>query len=296
MIAFILMIIVEQGSPGESTYVLCGQYDEKFEECDGAENLTNCKNLSVSCNCEYLMALSGSDFEYVDENTVLFSRQHFEVQLNTSEGLPVICNNFSQNSTTPDRPFIFIIFFGIPMSIIGCSLVLLTICLFKELRTFPAKIIANVAAIVIINDILFILNFTGATGNSGFCDFAAISLHFFVISHFSWMTVMSVEVCHSFYRASRLLPVSVEGLRCKFIIYNIVAWTVPLLIVGTSVIINYTSPVLVQYGKTHDTLVCWIPAVGSEFISFFHSSTSCNFVAAYFNHCWWIFSSHIMQK
>ena len=137
-IAFILVIVIDQGSPGESTYVLCGQCDEKFEECDSAEDLTNCKNLSVSCNCEYLIALNGSDYEYVDENTVLFSGQHFAVQLNTSEGLPVICNGTSRNSTIY-YIFIIIAFFGFPLSIIGCILVLLTIYLFKELRTFPCQ-------------------------------------------------------------------------------------------------------------------------------------------------------------
>ena len=79
---------------------------------------------------------------------------------------------------------------------------------------------------------------------------------------------MSFEVCHSFYRASRLLPVRVEGIRirCKFLIYNIVAWTVPLLIVGASVIVNYTAPALVGYGKTQT--VCWISVVRSEIVLF----------------------------
>ena len=38
---------------------------------------------------------------------------------------------------------------------------------------------ANVVAIIIIVNVLLILNNTRATGNSEFCNFAAISLHFF---------------------------------------------------------------------------------------------------------------------
>ena len=290
MIAFILAIVIDSG---ECTCVLCGQCDEKFKDCDDAEDLTSCKNLSVSCNCEHLIALNGNNFEYVDEYTVLFNGQHFEVQLNTSEGLPVICNNFSLEVPTI---FAIIICFGYSLSIIGCILVLLTICLFKELCTFPAKIMVNVAAIVIIIDVLTILSVTVATRNSGFCDVAAISLHFFALSQFSWMTVMNVEVCHSFYRASRLVPVRVEGLRCKFIIYNIVAWTVPLLIVGTSVIVNYTSPALVGYGKNPGGAYCWISAVGSEIVLFFIPLLLAILLQLIFNHCRWLFSSHVKQK
>ena len=61
------------------------------------DDLDDCANMSVLCDCESLVALNASEFEYVDENTVSFNGLTLEVQLNTSQGLPVVCANFSQN-------------------------------------------------------------------------------------------------------------------------------------------------------------------------------------------------------
>ena len=48
----------------------------------------NISNLTLSCDCELLVPLNASEFEYVDGNTISFDDMTLAVQFNTSNGLP----------------------------------------------------------------------------------------------------------------------------------------------------------------------------------------------------------------
>ncbi len=269
-----LMSSCKSGFNGEASQLEHGPVDEELVDCCNIVKTEDCANLSLSCDCESLVALNDSKFEYLDGDTVLFNGLTLEVQLNTSQGLPVVCN-ISQNGTVsgdlfPDYPvgFDIITYACASLSIIGCSLVFVTFFLFKDLRTFPAKIVVHIAITILVANVLHIISI-GESKSSELCDTVAILLHFFILAQFSWMTVMCFEVCHSFYLASQLIPVRVESTRYKLLAYCIVAWTIPLLIVAVSVIVNYTTP-LVRYGVNHKWKegICWINHSLSGLVAF----------------------------
>ena len=232
--------------------------------CEDCCNLTEChssfdplKCVHVGCNCRSLLVLNAGEFEYVDENAVSFNDLTLEVQLNTSRGLPVVCASLSQNEVPLHS---YIAYIGDSLSILGCILVLITFCLFKELRTFPAKIIINIAIVILATNVLIILSVSGATKSLMLCDAVAIMLHFFMLAQFSWMTIMCFEMCRSFYHASRLIPFRMKSMRCKLVVYHILAWTVPLIIVVISVIVNYSTSSFVLYGSNPrwEEIICSI--------------------------------------
>ena len=192
-------------NPGKPAQISCDGKKELDECVFKTDNLDDCANMSVLCDCESLVALNASEFEYVDENTVSFNGLTLTIELNTSQGLPVVCANFSQNETVLGESLReklagsdIIFYVGDTLSIVGCSLLLLTFCLFKELRTFPAKIVVNIAVSVQLTSVLRIVTVGGAFKISGFCDAVAISSHFFTLAQSLWMTIMSCETCLSF--------------------------------------------------------------------------------------------------
>ena len=235
---------------------------DELEECLSmfeTENL-NYSNLSLSCDCESLMVLNSSEFEYVDENTVLTNGLTLEVQLNTSQDLPVVCANSS-------LPIVFeiIVYISNSLSMIGCCLVIITFFLFQELRTLPAKIVVNIALTTLIANVLLISSIREARENSDFCVAMGIFTHFSVLVQSLWMTIMCGEICYSFYRASQLIPVRVEGTRCKLLVYVFVAWTAPLVVVIPSIVVDYSTPALVQYGG-EGMGACWVGHLCSEIV------------------------------
>ena len=262
---------------GDPPDVLCADEElEKYCSLLSAMDLANCANLSLSCDCESLVVLNASEFEYLDENTVSFNHLNLEVQLNTSQGLPVVCANFSQNGTLPHEcslelppGYTVLLYLGFALSILGISLVFVTFCLFEELHTFSAKIIVTITIALLGTKLLSFLPHIEAIRYSGLCDVFAISLHFFILAQFSWMTIMCFEVCHSFYHASHLIPVQMERKRYKLLVYQIVGWTIPSIIVVATVIVNYSTSGLVQYGLNPDwNRACWIRHSMSELVAF----------------------------
>ena len=259
----------------EST-TFCGDnyvFDEVLEECRKNEILAN-----SSANCNSTIALNDSEFEYAGDNMVLFRGELEEIQFNTSQGQPVICVNFTQNGTVNATRIIhiypigydYITYVGCGLSIIGCCLVILTFCLFKDLRTLPTKILVNVCSTILASNSLIILTSSPASDLHKFCEAIAIFNHFFSLAQFMWMTVMCAEVMYSFYLASRLIQVDPKQNRKRFFIYCLISWLIPLLIVSICITLNYATADIINYGRKNGigSSSCWINDFNSAIVVF----------------------------
>ena len=243
---------------------LIGNCREEFQT--NVDNFT--ASLNITVDCESTIALNDSEFEYAGDNMVLFRGELKEIQFNTSQGQPVICVNFTQNGTVSATRTIYIYpigydyitYVGCSLSIIGCCLVILTFCLFKDLRTLPTKILVNIAITIISSNILVIVIASGAGSIISLCEILAIFTHFFTLAQFMWMTVMCAEVAHTFYLASRLIKVDPKTNHRKFIIYFVLSWGTPLATVSICVVLNYFTDNLIKYGRNFNmgSNSCWI--------------------------------------
>lgn len=88
------------------------------------QNLSNYTNSSLLCGCESVLALNASEFEYVEGNNVSLNGLCLEVWFNTSQGLPVICEDELPHEHTR---FEILSYVGNSLSILCCCLLLLTL-------------------------------------------------------------------------------------------------------------------------------------------------------------------------
>ena len=261
-------------------------YDITSDQCrdtivcfNGVEG-TDC---SSECN-ESLIELNETDsFRYAGDGSVFFANQVLEVEFNTSRGFPVVCINFTENGTElvnmtitiysyPEAYFI-LTYIGCSLSVIACVLLLVTYGLFKELRTLPSRIVMNLAVAIIIGNLLILLGGPVAAAflTIQLCASVAILLHYFFLSQFSWMSIISFEMARTFYRAYKLQTAESKGFKRNLLVaYVSIGWGTPLIITVVTIIVNSTTDGLVLYGIQEDGTLgsCWINHLKSSVVAF----------------------------
>lgn len=234
-------------------------------------------------NCAPI-ALEESEFTYVDESGVLFRGEVVAVIFWTETGRPVICSNFEQNGTLSinittnsttlqlvfPKGFAIASYIGCSLSVAGSFFLLLTYSLFKDLRTLPGLLLMSLSLSFLIGDLLILLgssiaSISLAQSTRAPCIAVAILLHYFFLARFCWTNVIAFEMLRTFTAALKLLPaLSNQSKKILFVIYSLIGWGVPLVIVLLSVIVNFTTEDLIGYGVE----TCWINDVYSAVIVF----------------------------
>ena len=191
-------------------------------------------------NCTLtLIALNSSEYVQVDNHTILYQDRPFKVVTRDHLDRPVICINLTNNGTrlvnativvTP-LAFIVLTYIGSSLSILGSIAILLTYSIFRELRSLPSKILMNLATAFLVSDLLILLY--GASSVSPFTlegtATMAIFLHFFMLSRFSWMSLMAFESCRVFGLAVKLQSdISKKSKTILLMVYLVIGWGLPL--------------------------------------------------------------------
>ena len=146
-------------------------------------------------------------------------------------------------------------FIGAILSLLGCSISFLTICLFKSLRNRVTPLLLNFIVALFIAEFLLI---TGGhqTLYPRVCAFVAIFLHYIWLSTFSWMNILGFDLFLSFGTSERLsVPQRVETKSlCMYVAFG---WGFPLLIVIPTLFLHLCqcTNLHVYYG---DETACWI--------------------------------------
>ena len=223
---------------------------------------------------EGLIVLHESEFELLDNDTLLFRNEAFEI-VGYNDSSPIICSNFSQNGTIERNMTVYsyppvfsvLTYVGCSLSVVGCVVVLLTYSLFKELRSLPGQILMNLASTILATCLFLMIGIPIITSieKDELCEAAAIFLHLLVLSQFSWMSIMSFELLRTLYRASHLHAVEDKSRKNKiFFLYFLIGWGIPLVFTLITVIVNYATDVI-QYGRDG---FCWIGHVPSFYVVF----------------------------
>ena len=244
------------------TVVKCGQnqvFDKDARQCRGIFVTT----IETSINCTTPIALDSHEYEPgVDNSTLSFQGNLYSIIDRDPSGRPVICTNYTRfgiverivNSTVTPVAFTYITYVTTSMSIIGSIAILLTYSIFKELRSLPSKILMNLAVAFLVGDLL-ILIYGVSSSISPFLlegtSTMAIFLHFFMLSRFSWMSIMAFETCRVFYLAVKLQSdIAKRSKTILLLVYLLIGWCIPLAITTVTIIVNYTTDDLVWYGET----------------------------------------------
>ena len=241
-------------------------------------------NTTISCPTGFIQLTEDDAFELLTNSTLMYADEVYDIAYYENNN-PVICPNLDPNATIIlnvtdifyDYPTAYFVltYIGCSLSVVGTSLTLLSLLLFKEVRTLATMVLANLAVGILIANLLIVGGgpVVEASQNRDLCVSIGILLHFFVLSQFTWMTILSIEIIRTLFRGIRLRqPPSKQQNQKTFLLYFLLGWSLPLLIVTISIIVNFTpsSSHLVLYGRLEDGRdgLCWINHQASAIIAF----------------------------
>ncbi|PFX22077.1 Latrophilin-2 [Stylophora pistillata] len=158
-------------------------------------NSSDCTITVVGKTCKAFITVKNQSAQMnasLDKNPVMI------MQLNGST-VYVLCpdDEVTHDSNQDFTVLIHLTIIGSTLSVISLCSLLLTYLFFKELRNLPGKCFVNICGALLCYQIIF---FTLEKANEvdALCKATAISLHFFVLSAFSWMSVMAFNTANAF--------------------------------------------------------------------------------------------------
>ncbi|KAM8832062.1 adhesion G-protein coupled receptor G6 isoform 5-T5 [Spinachia spinachia] len=155
-----------------------------------------------------------------------------------------------------NRILTFISYVGCGISAIFSAVTLLTYVAFEKLRRdYPSKILMNLSTSLLCLNMVFLLDgWLASLDAHWLCMSAAIFLHYFLLTTFTWMGLESIHM----YIA--LVKVFNTYIRRYILKFCLVGWGLPAVLVGLVVVVDQTSYGLQQYSGGHSgsSQFCWI--------------------------------------
>ncbi|XP_072218158.1 adhesion G-protein coupled receptor G6 isoform X2 [Leuresthes tenuis] len=149
----------------------------------------------------------------------------------------------------------FLSYIGCGISAICSAATLLTYIAFEKLRRdYPSKILMNLSASLLFLNMMFLLDgwLASMVSNEGLCMTAAILLHYFLLTSFTWMGLESVHM----YIA--LVKVFNTYIRRYILKFCMVGWGLPALLVGIVVTVDKNFYGVLEDSKDESAKMCWI--------------------------------------
>ena len=245
---------------------------------------SSCAAPNTTCSVGLIQLTGEDDFQMVDNCTVVFLNRTYLVYYYEGED-PVICADLEKNGTvfqnvthrfySYPRAYFVLTYVGCSLSLLGAVIILVTIALFKEIRSLSTMILANIASTILVSTLFLLIGgpVAEATQSQGLCVSVAIILHLFFLTQFSWMCILSVEIMLTLFRGIKLRPSPARTeIQKSFVLYFFLGWSIPIAIVAISVTLNFVPSTshLVLYGRLDDGTegLCWINHKMSAIVAF----------------------------
>ena len=245
---------------------------------------SSCAASNTTCSVGFIQLTGEDNFQIVNNCTVVFLNRTYPVYYYEGED-PVICADLERNGTvfqnvthrfySYPRAYFVLTYVGCSLSLLGAIMILMTIALFKEIRSLSTMILANIASTILVSTLFLLIGgpVAEATQSQGLCVYVAIILHLFFLAQFSWMCILSVEIMLTLFRGIKLRPPPARTeLQKSFVLYFFLGWSIPIVIVAISVTLNFVPSTshLVLYGRLDDGTdgLCWINHKISAIIAF----------------------------
>uniref|UniRef100_A0A8C7VBX6 Adhesion G-protein coupled receptor G6 n=1 Tax=Oryzias sinensis TaxID=183150 RepID=A0A8C7VBX6_9TELE len=217
-----------------SSHRFCMFWDFTLNNGDGGWNERGCsvskestKNKTI-CLCNHLT--------------------HFGVLMDVSQ-------TSSQIDPKNKKILTFLSYIGCGVSAICAAATLLTYIAFEKLRRdYPSKILMNLSTSLLCLNMVFLLDgwLASMVDSAGLCTSAAVLLHYFLLTSFTWMGLESIHM----YIA--LVKVFNTYIRRYILKFCAVGWGLPAVIVGIVVTVDKSHYGILEDSKDESAKMCWI--------------------------------------
>ena len=138
-------------------------------------------------------------------------------------------------------------------SILFLLILLVTYCIFEQLRTLPGLILMSLAVSMLLSQLIWLIGTANFT-NTRTCDVLRIIEHYLFLVAFMAMSVISYHSCIVFSRPFSRSPHNASPALTKFLKYSSMAWISPAIFIALCVTLDQTKAIFDIYGTT-----CWLP-------------------------------------
>ena len=225
--------------------------------------------------------LNESDYTHLGDNSIFYKKGRVEVVFYDEQGRPLVCSDNAITTIITSTAILSLAAFsglqelsyiGCSLSVIGSILILITYTLFRERRTLPGLILMNLCTSILAISFILIAGQLAIQSypQKKLCSSLAIVLHFSYLSQFTWLNIFSFEIVRKFLQARKLLIDSNKTKNQLFMAYFCIGWFLPLLVIATSITLNFSVDGLFLYGVDKDGRIamCWINHFESFIITF----------------------------
>jgi hypothetical protein len=237
-----------------------------------AGNNLTCKSYIALNKPEYQMFANRS-LLLIATNAIVY-KSDYTIDDN---GMVLLCNEFAQTynrsvnvsvnvsmAHSYEMASIILSVAGSGTLLLACIALLITYALFKELRNLPGMCIMSYSTAVAMSQLFFLVG-PGLTSNNAVCTAMGFCLHFFILSQFTWSTVLATDLCRTFVLMQRLHTLQRNSELHSFLLYSLYAWGTPLIICVIAVILDQHSTVDIDYAGDR---ICWLQPVMAVVIAF----------------------------
>ncbi|KAL4233529.1 synapse assembly [Mactra antiquata] len=229
------------------------------------QNSSNTSNSTSTDHCALSKVMS-HEVEYFNKtNQVLFRKKLYNETEYIRNGSDIfLCINtsvpshYGRSLQASDELEGYLSLIGLIISIISLSITIIIYIIFSELLNIPGKNLVSLCISLLLAQLLFLLS-PKVSHYVIACQIFAVLMHYFFLAAFSWMNVIAFDLLMTF---SNTFGVGhrTRSSKKKFITYSIYSWCVPLIVVLSAVIVDYSieSDIIKEFKPLYGQVGCWI--------------------------------------
>ncbi|CAF1313338.1 unnamed protein product [Adineta ricciae] len=233
----------------------------------------------ISMKCTYPRQISlQNDDKLSYQNGSLFLINHGILLLNNeyvfiSDNRIVFCaDRWTDMHSSLTNAYSFPIYRNV-LSIICTSISLLCLLIFgiifwlvPSLHNLPGKCLLFLSISLFIGQITFI-SMSNLTGNYSLCFASAIFIHYFYLSSFFWLLIISLNICSTFHHQQTVQTTKSTKINLHLIAYNVIVWCLTGIIILTACLIQFTHPQS-SFSPAYASIFCSISRANAMIVFF----------------------------
>ncbi|XP_013385471.1 adhesion G-protein coupled receptor G2-like [Lingula anatina] len=180
------------------------------------------------------------------------------------EGVLICVDDYlgDKGNRTPESSYdlvqVIVSYSLLSISVLCLVFTIITYLLFTDLRKgLPGKNLFNLCVTLMLAQLLFLFNYVPSQNNA-VCKAFAVVMHYWWLCSFAWMTACAFHMCWTFTYPFSIAQLDSSDIRKWHIIYCLISYCSPLVIVIPCVVLDFCECTSVSIGYGTGGSSCWI--------------------------------------